>query len=152
MLPPVVMWIDPGKSTGLATYYSPQGNFYAQERDFTTAGRYIFASCLNYGPMLAIGWENYTVRPNEPQTNAHDALEMIGVARWCALDNKCILLGEPQPGDRKVATMAMLKALGWWREGQDDAQSAAQHLLAWMLRSNSVPPREAAVIAPYLGR
>jgi hypothetical protein len=33
----------------------------------------------------------------------------------------------------------MLKRVGWWVPGKDDAQSASQHLLAFCLRENCVP-------------
>ena len=51
------------------------------------------------------------------------------------------------PEQRKVATMDKLRMLGWWLPGKDDAQSAGQHMLAWLLRSGNLPPRERAILA-----
>jgi hypothetical protein len=51
-----------------------------------------------------------------------------------------VLLDPANPADRLAAKPADLKTLGWWTPGLDDAQSASQHLLAWLKREKCVPP------------
>lgn len=142
MLPEAVLWIDPGMDTGLAGLLGHGTMFYADEYGFMEAGTYIERFCQLYGPRGAVGWETYTVDPNRPQKDAHHALEMIGVARRMVTLAMCRQLPPAAPGKRKVATTAMLQAVGWWVPAKDDAQEAARHMLAWLLRENLVPPRE----------
>jgi hypothetical protein len=144
MLPPAVLWIDPGGMTGLARY--EHGQFTVDERPFEPACGLIWYMTAYYGPRLWVGWERYKPLPGKPQTNAADALEVIGVARFSAIEHDCVVLPEAAPGDRLTATMARLKAIGWWAPGKDDAQSAAQHMLAWMERVGEVPPREREIL------
>jgi hypothetical protein len=121
--------------------------FWVTEAPFIWAGNHIESACQAWGRGLSVGWEKFTIHAKTPAADAHHAIEMIGVARRAALIHGCPILSPAAPGDRNVATMAKLKALGWWVPGKDDAQSAAQHALAWMLRTNNLPPREAGVLA-----
>jgi hypothetical protein len=152
-LPPAVLWIDPGKMTGLALYHHPfgQANSYGEyachEFDFEAAGGHIKAFCEMYQDYLSVGWEKFTIFPKTPAADAHHAIEMIGVARYHALRYHCRILTPAAPEQRKMATREMLEAIGWWVPGKDDAQSAAQHLLAWLLRTGNTPAREAGILA-----
>jgi hypothetical protein len=142
MLPQAVLWIDPGMDTGLAALVNHGTLFYCDEFGFMEAGTNIERFCQLYGPRAAVGWERYDVDPHRPQKDAHHALEMIGVARRYSTMHLCQQIEPALPGKRKTATMAMLKALGWWVPAKDDAQAAASHMLAWLMRTHQVPPRE----------
>lgn len=147
-----VLWIDPGKVTGVAVYDPAARDFQRAVQDeypFEQASRQIAAICRFYGSRLLVGWENFIIGPqtHKKSADAHHAIEMIGVARWEALRNGCLILQPASPGDRLISTREMLTALGWWRPGKDDAQSAAQHLLAWMLRTGSLPADVAVKLA-----
>lgn len=138
-----VLWIDPGKMTGLA-FWAPWHQEWIteiDEHDFMSAAERISGYCAVHRSWLLVGWEHFTIgaRTHQKTADAHHAIEMIGVARLAAQFHGCQILPVAQPGDRNPATRQMLEALGWWRPGKDDAQSAAQHLLAWMLRVNRVP-------------
>lgn len=137
-----VLWVDPGKMTGFA-YYTPEmpWNVQIDELPFIEAGDLIEAICQWGSSRLAVGWEHFTIRhdTHKKTADAHHAIEMIGVARRAMIKNNCIALSPAQPGERLVATRKMLEVIGWWRPGKDDAQSAAQHLLSWMLRTGCVP-------------
>ena len=152
MLPNAVLWVDPGKMTGVAWYWAGPGGFAAGEHDFMAAGDVVENGCQAWGTYLAIGWERFAIRPKTPPDDAHHAIEMIGVCRRYALRYGCRILQPAAPGDRDVATMRMLKALGWWTPGKDDAQSAAQHMLAWLMRTGQVPPKEQAIMDGLRGR
>lgn len=130
-----VLWIDPGDMTGLAYYHPSTPAAMIDEFPFQVACAHIETICKIDRDRLLIGWERYDIDPSRPQTHAHDAIGVIGVARYFASFYGCHILPPAAPDDRKVATPKMLKHLGWWRPGKDDAQSAAQHLLAWLLRS-----------------
>jgi hypothetical protein len=147
MIPEAVAWVDPGGMTGLAVLWGHGQRFHADEFAFMEAGDAIEIACAQWGPRLAIGWETYTIRPHLPQTDAHTAIGMIAITRRYAIMHRCQILPGAHPNERKTVTMAMLKAVGWWVPAKDDAQSAAQHLLAWLKRSGQLPPRERAILS-----
>jgi len=151
MLPPLVLWIDPGDMTGLAWLDGGQ-NFYADEFPFMQAAARIETTCraVPRGSCWT-GWETYTIDPRRPQINAHDALGMIGIARMWAYRHGCQVM-TAEPGQRNVATRVMLEAIGWWIPAKNDAQSAAAHMLAWLLRVNEVPPRERQILDRLKGK
>ena len=138
-LPPAVMWIDPGKMTGIAVL---QGDrlFTADEWDFDHAGDQIEHWCAYWQRLLAVGWERYWVDQRRPQQDAHHALEMIGVARRYARKWQCQLLPERQPHDPDAADRKRLIAMGIWPPGKKDAQSAAVHMVGWLLETGNLPP------------
>lgn len=149
-LPPIVVWLDPGKITGVAAYTTQLngGQFFAHEYDFYTTGRALEdVCCRNRDGSLWLGWETFKIFPGTPAADAHHAIEMIGVARFTAMHHGVRILTPADPDQRKVGSPAKLKALGWWKPGMKDAQSAAQHLLAYMMRTNNLPPREAGILA-----
>lgn len=142
MLPPCVLWIDPGGDTGLAWLWLEDGTrkFWATEYPFAEACQAIEDTCRLYGPALFVGWETYQVRAGEPQHNARDAIEPIGMARWCAIKHGCHILQEAARHTPDRDDQEWLRAAGWWVPGKDDAQSAAAHMRRWLLRSGQMPP------------
>lgn len=151
MIDRTVVWVDPGKDTGIAAWHPRWHKATCWEAGFEMAGDIIEYVCGAYGQPL-VGWETFHVNPKTPPADAHHAIEMIGVTRRAAIKNGCTILTAASPDQRKVATPAMLKALGWWVAGKDDAQSALQHLLAWLLRENHLPDREAGILAELRSR
>lgn len=141
MLAQAVMFIDPGGMTGLATLSGAQ-EFWADEFPPDRAAEIIASFCerCNYAGM--IGWERFHIGPQThklTQEPVHQTIEMIGVARYLAVTHHVRIITPAAPDDRKVANPAMLRALGIWPSGKDDAQSAAQHLVAWCLRTGDMP-------------
>lgn len=141
MLPPAVMWIDPGGMTGLATL-SGGREFWTDEFTPHKAAEIVESFCdrCNYGGM--IGWERFHIGPQThklTQEPVHQTIEMIGVARYLATKYHVRILTPAAPDDRKPASPSMLRTLGVWPSGKDDAQSAAQHLVAWCLRTGNLP-------------
>jgi hypothetical protein len=146
MLPPAVLWIDPGGMTGLARL--ERGTFTVDERAFQAAGDFIVGMTYHYGPMLAVGWERFAILPSTHKlTPQPEALMVIGLALYHATANRCRILPEAEQMSPSREQQAMLKALGWWVPGKDDAQSAANHMLAHLLRTGDLPPRERAMLA-----
>lgn len=144
-LPVAVMWVDPGLDTGVAVLQGTH-NFWADEFRFMEAGTQIETWCNYYGAHLAVGWERFDIRPRTPPQNAADAIEMIGVTRRAATRALCRVLtpaGQhtPKPHERRI-----LQALGWWVPAKNDAQSAACHLLNWLLREQIAPPHIMAAV------
>jgi hypothetical protein len=149
VIPETVLWIDPGKDTGLAILRAYGRYFEVGEYGFERAGSIIYSLCATHQRNLAIGWERFVIGPSthKKSPDAHHAIEMIGIARYFATVWRCQILPSAAPGDRDPATMEKLKLIGWWVPGCDDAQSAAQHMLAYLVRTRQVPPRESAILA-----
>jgi hypothetical protein len=136
--PPALMWVDPGGMTGIATLEGTR--FMASEYPFIEACTLIDTWCVHYHGSLCIGWEKFTIGPATHKLSPQpEAYELPGVIRYLAHRTSTRLLEPAMPSDRNTATPAELKALGWWTPGQDDAQSASQHLLAWLKRERCLP-------------
>src|SRR5690348_11018750 len=114
MLPPVVLWIDPGLVTGLAWLSNRGQNFVAHECGFMEAATRIEYSCQVFNQELWIGWERFTVHPHTPPIDAHHAIEMIGVTRLFAQRYACRILSPAQQATPKPFEQRQLKQLGWW--------------------------------------
>lgn len=149
MLPPAVMWIDPGGMTGIATL-SGGREFWCDEFEPKRAAEVIESFCerCNYAGM--IGWERFHIGPQThklTQEPVHQTIEMIGVAKYMASKHHLRIITPAAPDDRKAASRSMLLRLGVWPFGKDDAQSAAQHLVAWCLRTGNLPEHWRAKLA-----
>lgn len=137
--PQLLMWIDPGLDTGWAvwrpdTSYFSSGNVHG----VIDAGRCI-RSQLSSSHDAAIGCEGFTIRPGSSKLKLDTtALEVIGVARWLACQTGARLLPLTQPDSRKLGQLH-LKTVGWHRPGPDHADSAASHLLSYLLQERQLP-------------
>lgn len=140
MLAEATVWVDPGGMTGIAALYGST-QFTADEWPFQEAGNRLRYLCSHYQNRLQIGWERFIINADtHKKTVQPEAMEMIGVTRYLAQNWNCQILPPTMPADRNVATPAMLKKMGIWTPGKDDAQSATQHLVAHLLRTGDLPP------------
>ena len=137
--PAHLLWIDPGGQTGFAWLY--EGVFGAHETGFHEACRQLEIQAMTWGHHLSVGYERFTILPSTHKLSPQpEAYEFPGVIRFLAHKYGCRLLPPALPAERTMATAAELETLGWWPPGLDDAQSAAQHLLAFLKREHCVPP------------
>lgn len=147
MLPPAVLWVDPGEMTGLAKYETYNAGFSADELPEEEAWQRIEAMARYYGRRLAIGWERFTITARTHKlTSQPAALETIGVCRYLALAWGCHVLEPAQQHTPDAADRKRLQALGWWVPGKDDAQSAACHMLRWLMSTNELTARQRELI------
>jgi hypothetical protein len=89
---------------------------------------------------VQVGWETYRIMKG-PQTQAPYSLEVIGALKYMCLRHGYKILEPAAPAERLVCTPKMLKDIGWYDKikGKKDAKSAAQHCIAWWLRTNTLP-------------
>jgi len=161
MLPPALLWVDPGLMTGLAFYQSQRHpnwdtgvlpRFNADEFPFWPACKKIENVCAIWGNRLAMGWERFAINATtHKKTPQPDALHVIGVCRFLAARYECRVLPDAQQATPSKLEQEQLKALGWWVRGKDDAQSAAAHMLRYLNQANELPPKEREILAA-LGR
>jgi hypothetical protein len=144
-LPPVV-WLDPGKKTGVA--FLRDGVFQSMERDFVETGRLLEHWLSLYGSHLCVGWEDYNATGGG---EASYSLEVIGVARWLCRMHDATVLPTVPASSRVVATDQVLKLLTWHRPGLGHANDAARHLVAWLLRTGHMRDQLTEVFTCVLG-
>jgi hypothetical protein len=142
MLPPAVMWVDPGGMTGIALYTRSDEKLEVDEYPFQRAGEVLWGRMMHYRTALVVGWERFTILPDTHKlTPQPEAIEVIGVTRFLAGVFGCRTMTPAGQMTPDAEAQRRLKALGWWVPGKNDAQSAANHMLAWMLKANELPPR-----------
>jgi hypothetical protein len=146
MLPAVVLAIDPGGMTGLAVYsrlYKPGQRFWCDELPPYEACKHVEYLCSMYASSLAIFWERFTIgqaTAKMTRKGVNQTIEVIGVCRYMALRHECQTLMEAPQATPSATEQVVLRKLGWWVPGKNDAQSAAGHMYRWMLRSGNAPP------------
>lgn len=124
-----LLWLDPGKTTGWASYDTQTQVFVSGQELFVPLGEMLTNTAALLGPSLAIGWERFTVAGRRAGTPDY-SLEVIGMAKWIARDCECL---RPQnSSDRGMASHQVLRMIGWWSPGHRHANDAAQHLLTWI--------------------
>jgi hypothetical protein len=124
----VVIWVDPGQTTGWASYDRGRDVFLSGQELFVPFGELLTATVRFLNHDVMIGWERFLVagrRAGEPKYS----MEVIGMIKWIARD--CTLLTPTASASRSMASPAILKRLGWWNRGHGHANDAAQHLLTW---------------------
>lgn len=142
-----MLWVDPGEVTGLARYEVHRRGFAAAEYPAEQAWDAIEAMAIGWPRVLAIGWERYTILPGTHKLTAQPAaLETIGVCKFLARKYHCQVLPAAQQHTPDAVDQERLRRLGWWAPGKDDAQSAAYHMLGWLLRTGELPPREREIL------
>jgi len=103
-----------------------------------TTGGVVQSLAKTHGPGLYLGWEQYVVTQGGGRGgDANQALETIGIARWLCAEYHCTLLKPMPASSRVVASLDLLKTLGWYLPGKVHANDATRHLVAWLLREKA---------------
>ena len=155
MLPPAVVFVDPGGMNGFAMLFTPPGTYgrvWCGEWEFYEAAAMLETVLISYQGNVAVGWERFTINSTtHRKTPQPEALHFIGVLRLLTRKYRCRVLPEAQQQSPSKGEQAKLKAIGWWVPGKDDAQSAAAHLLRWLLQTGEIPPQEAEILNALQG-
>jgi hypothetical protein len=137
--PEVALWLDPGKTTGVAWYSRRTGHFYSSEREFAEVGSLVMS--MGSGPGcggFAVGWEMYLNTQGSKGSPSY-AYEVIGMVKWLAEEYGFTTLPPVPSSARKLGSPEMLRKLGWWKSSYGHANDASAHLLAWSLRTKWLP-------------
>jgi len=134
-----IIWVDPGKSTGWALW-NTLGTFASGQDDAFSVECELHSITSSAANRLAIGWEQYLITGNRVK---HDdsALLVIGYLEWVTRYYSCQVL-KPMPSSARNLGQdgGKLEILGWRVPGRKDANAAAAHLLAYLLREGLLPP------------
>jgi hypothetical protein len=136
-----VLWLDPGESTGWATWIGWQpldrDTFDGAGRFFSGQGpRHVVCRDLDHllhehRAELKLGWEAYLLTPGGLHGDPV-ALKVIGVLEYLA-NRHVVEVLRPQPSSTRLLGADKLMAVSWHRPGERDANAAAAHLLTYLL-------------------
>jgi hypothetical protein len=141
--PSIILWIDPGLTTGWATWNPYTRCFFSgQVFGMIEAAAHIsdlLTPDQNTLPW-AVGWEDFVIRPGSSYLDLDTtALQVIGATRWIAANLMITTLYPQQAADRVLGEKHLV-TLGWNRPSrEDDANSAAAHLLSYLLGNRLLP-------------
>ncbi len=120
-----VLCIDPGGTTGLASWVDGRTGFSQEEDRFK-----LYALVRTIAPDIIV-CENFIPRAGA-LTFQPEALRIIGFLEgWANSQSVEFVLQTPAQA-KSFGTAAKLKAVGWWPKGLGHAQDAAKHLLVFL--------------------
>ena len=158
-MPAVTVWLDPGKTTGLASWDSRNDSFTSiQASDLVTVGNWIEMLILvndsemaedsddnddddGTGLRIEIGWEKFVTTPGTVRHGGKPdwSLEVIGVARYLAVKHGLSILPPQMSSMMAIATDERLRLVGWYRPGKQHANDAARHLFRYLVVTGRLP-------------
>jgi hypothetical protein len=133
-----VCWLDPGATTGIATWNSQLRRVTTWQDTFTGTGLALERMARQYGHDLELGYESYVITPGSHVRHDGSALHMIGVITWLAFRHGACMLPSQSPSARRVG-LKHLRPAGWYRPGVPHGMDAAAHLLTDGLRRGWLP-------------
>ena len=136
-----ILAVDPGPTPGLATWDTDEQLFYAWVAPGWMYGcEYITQVDADSRPVFGtIVIESFAIGGSR-RKSSNETIEMIGVARWFALEWDIPFVEQP-PGAQKFGSPAKLKKLGWYESTKakgDHARSATGHLLLYLVQQGLI--------------
>ena len=127
----MILSIDPGKATGVATYDADHGGFDSYEIE----GRYALAGHVSDNSWDEVVCEDFVISQRTIKTTPQkDPLRIIG---WLDMDMEARATPftlQTAGQAKSFATDAKLKHVGWFtKEGEGHANDAARHLLVYLV-------------------
>jgi len=137
--PRCCLWLDPGGTTGFSMVsLTPSGYLFSasQVRGTELAAEQVNAVLESHDTgTVHVGWERYLVASGGGKAgDPVPALEVIGAVKWLCHHYGAVVLPAVPASSRLVASVPLLKELGWYTPGRMHANDATRHLVAWLLR------------------
>lgn len=129
-----VLALDPGKTTGVATYDLRTGEFESSQLDYDGVCQ-LMMKVASEAPHIDLVSEDFVITVQTAKnTQATWSLELIGVARMVSrmYGGQDLILQMPANAKRMMSD-DMLKLIGWHKPGQGHANDAARHLGLYLL-------------------
>lgn len=135
-----VVWLDPGKITGLAWYDIDADRFGSAQYDESELLD-VLDALISAHPGIAVGWEMYLQTPRSQGDASYSLGEIAKVRRLCA--TRFVTMLKPQPSSTRnlQSTVVFLRRLGWYRPGLGHANDAACHLFRHLIRRHPIPEK-----------
>lgn len=150
----IELWLDPGECTGWAAWVTADlaevtrftGRLHVGQAPWRDALGALVPVLALHAPRVTLGWEDFVVTAGPVRDTS--PLRVIG-----ALELTCHQLRDAGLAVRRPASPAQrglgaahLVAVGWHQPGLRDANQAASHLLASLLRTGQLPADLLALI------
>lgn len=138
----VIVWFDPGKTTGVAHYDIGADHFASGQYTYEELRTVLHGLIVGYTPeRIAVGWELYIQTPRaKPGTQAKHSLHAIGIIEaLCEEYGIPVLKGQPSSARMFKSTVIFLRRLGWYTPGMQHANDAACHLYRYLIKQRPVP-------------
>ena len=129
-----ILAIDPGKTTGWASYDTVEQTFDSGQTDFIETCNLLKTCALQWAKDIHIVSESFLITlQTVKNTQAPWSLELIGVARYFsqAYCDEDLTLQMPSAAKR-FSSDQRLKDMGWYVPGKGHANDAARHLLLFI--------------------
>ncbi len=138
----LIVWLDPGQTTGLAYYDLENDTFFSWQYDLDDLQKRFTETLVPMaGSRMAVGYERFIVTSGGTRFSTPEhALKTISVIKHLAEHADVPLLKAQPSSGRKLASPVLLRRLGWYKPGRPHANDAAQHLLVHMIRMRPMPP------------
>jgi ABC-type transport system involved in Fe-S cluster assembly fused permease/ATPase subunit len=134
----IIIAVDPGKMTGVATWDSKTGVFHAEEYSvesfFEWVHTYVHQSVMEHGAEnVQIVCESFIITPSTGKNSqAPWSLELIGVCRFLTYRYGMRPMKLQSPAVAKTfATDQKLRAVEWHTKARGHANDAARHLMTY---------------------
>ena len=137
--PMVVVGVDPGLTTGIATWTQAHGMHGLKELA-PALNAMDWLDCLTRtGHKKVFVIEKYIITPKTAQlSQQHDPLEIIGCLRWMCHDRGHEFVMQSPSEAKAFSTDAKLKAVGWYQPGQGHARDASRHALLYLAKNGFI--------------
>jgi hypothetical protein len=139
--PTFIVWLDPGKTTGVAWYDILVDRFGSGEYDKHELAALLDSLTTVHADRIAIGWELYLQTSRSKGTAKYSMGEIAKVETLCNEREIPILKGQPSSARNLQSTVVFLRRLGWYRPGLGHANDAACHLFRHLIRMHPIPEK-----------
>lgn len=134
-----IIAIDPGVTTGLATYDTETEEFRAtEETDWLNVADLVATGEIHH--VVCESFQLTTSTTKKSTAGSIATIELTGVIRWLA-HKRGIELVFQSAVDKEFTSAEKLRRLGWWTVGSDHARSATKHLVLHLVKTGCLDPR-----------
>lgn len=139
--PRFIVWLDPGKTTGLAWYDIDTDRFGSGQYDGDELMTVLDSLTTVHRDRIAVGWEMYLQTPRSKGIAHYSVGEIAKVRAMCAERGLPVLKPQPSSARNLQSTVVFLRRLGWYRPGLGHANDAACHLFRHLIRRHPIPEK-----------
>lgn len=139
--PTFIVWLDPGKTTGVAWYDILADRFDCAQYDQDELVDAVDALVDEHEGRVAIGWELYIQTARSKGVASYSLGGIAKVKQLCKKREIPVLKGQPSSARNLQSTVVFLRRLGWYRPGMRHANDAACHLFRHLIRMHPIPEK-----------
>ena len=139
--PTFVVWLDPGKVTGVAWYDITADRFGSAQYEDDELMDVMDALTTAHQERIAVGWELYIQTQRSKGIASYSLGHIAKVQALCKERGVTVLKGQPSSARNLQSTVVFLRRLHWYRPGLGHANDAACHLFRHLIRMHPIPEK-----------